>query len=257
MKKKPWTMQAKAGVGEIFLYDEIGGGFFSEGITAKTFNEDLKALGDVATLNIFINSPGGSVFEGVTIYNILDRHRARKVVSIDGLAASIASVIGLVGDERSIAANAVIMIHDPWSVAVGSAEDMRRTADTLDKIRTTLLDTYVRQTTTDEDRISAMMSEETWLNAEEALSLGFVDTIGAQIEIAAKFDLSKFKHPPAPLVEAMAAVPDSPEQPAADTPADPPPADRPEANPLLLKARQGIKRRGIKDRRADPAPTAA
>lgn len=246
--KKPWTMQAKAAVGEIFLYDEIGGKFFSDGITAKTFSADLKALGAITTLNIFINSPGGSVFEGVAIYNILDRHRARKVVSIDGLAASIASVIAMAGDERSIAANALIMIHDPWSVSVGSAEDMRRTADTLDKIRTTLLDTYVTRTTTGEDRISAMMSEETWLNADEALDMGFVDSIGAEIEIAAKFDLSKFKHPPAPLVEAMAAV-----EAASETP----PAPAPKPNPLLVKARQGLRKRGIMDRRADPAQTAA
>lgn len=247
MTKKPWTMQAKAGVGEIFLYDEIGGGFFNEGITAKTFADDLKALGDLATLNIFINSPGGSVFEGVTIFNILDRHRARKVVSIDGLAASIASVIAMVGDERSIAANALIMIHDPWSSAIGNAEDMRKTAATLDKIRTTLLDTYVARTTTPEDEISAMMTEETWLNADEALAGGFVDTIGAEIEIAAKFDLSKFKHPPAALA-AVAAEPDPTE------PAPEPAPTRPHLK--LVQSRERLARRKL-TRRANPAPTAA
>lgn len=241
MKKTPWTMQAKAGVGEIFLYDDIGDGFFG-GITAKDFAGDLKALGTLTTLNVFINSPGGSVFDGVAIYNILRRHQARKVVSIDGLAASIASVIAMAGDERSIAANGMIMIHDPWSMAFGTADDMRKTADSLDKVRTALLGTYVDRTTTPEDEISAMMTEETWFGAEEALDLGFVDTIGAEIEIAAKFDLSRFKHAPAPLVEAMAAV----EQ----------PAEKPKPHPLLLKSHQGLRRQGIMDRRADPAQTA-
>lgn len=241
-KRKPWKMQAKAGVGEIFLYDDIGDSFFGDATSAKEFADELKALGDIATLNLFINSPGGSVFHGVAIYNILRRHQARKVVSIDGLAASIASVIAMAGDERSIAANGMIMIHDPWSIAFGTAEDMRKTADSLDKVRSALLDTYVERTTTAETEISDMMSAETWMTAEEALDLGFVDTIGAEIEIAAKFDLSGYHNPPPALIEVMAT---------ADPPAEPP-------KPYLkvVQSRERLARRKI-TRRAEPAPTAA
>jgi ATP-dependent Clp protease protease subunit len=200
--KKPYSMQAKNGTGEVFIYDDIGDSFFDDGITSKSFAEDLRALGNVSLLNVFINSPGGSVFHGISIHNQLARHRARKVVNIDGIAASIASVIAMAGDEITIAENGMMMIHEPFAMAAGTAADMRKMADSLDKVGETILSTYVNRTGTAEGQIAAMMAEETWLNAEEAVDLGFADSIGAEVQIAA-MDLSKFKNVPDPLTEAV------------------------------------------------------
>ena len=194
--KKPFHMAAKDGVGEIFIYDDIGSGFFSDGVTPKSFAEDLKALGVVRTLNIFINSPGGSVFDGVAIHNQIKRHSARKNVFIDGIAASIASVIAMAGDEINIAANGFIMIHEPWSCACGNASDLRRTADQLEKINDTIINTYAARTGTPENIIADLMAAETWMNAEEAVELGFADNITDEVALAAKFDLSQFQNVP-------------------------------------------------------------
>src|SRR5690606_20024488 len=100
-------------------------------------------LGRVETLNVFINSPGGSVFQGQAIYNILKRQKARVNVYIDGLAASIASVIAMAGDTIFMPKNAMMMVHNPWTFSIGNAQDLRKEADTLDKIRETLIEAYL------------------------------------------------------------------------------------------------------------------
>jgi len=188
--------------GEVWLYDVIGDSW--EGTTAKQFSVDLKALGELKTLNIFINSPGGSVFDGLAIHNILTRHRARKVVRIDGIAASIASVIAMAGDEINIAANGMMMIHDPWALALGTAADMRKMADALDKIRDSILASYTARATAVEDQLVAWMADETWFSAEDAVAAGLADTIGDAVEMAAfaGMDLSGYRHVPDVLQEA-------------------------------------------------------
>ncbi len=197
----PFRMQARGGVGEIFIFDDIGDSF--DGTTAKSFAADLKALGAVRTLNIFINSPGGSVFDGVAIFNQLKRHSARKNVFIDGIAASIASVIAMAGDEINIAANGFIMIHKPWVVTGGTDTELHRTADQLTKIGNSILNIYATRTGTPENVIIDMMAAETWMNAAEALKHGFVDKITEEVAIAAHFDLSKLRAAPRELIEAM------------------------------------------------------
>ncbi len=194
--KKPFRMAAKDGVGEIFIFDEIGEGFFSDGITPKSFAADLKALGAVRTLNVFINSPGGAVFDGVAIFNQLKRHPARKNVFIDGIAASIASVIAMAGDEINIAANGFIMIHEPFTMAFGTAADLRKTADQLEKINDTIINTYAARTGTPENVIGDLMVAQTWMNAEEAVELGFADNITDEVAVAARFDLTQFQNVP-------------------------------------------------------------
>ena len=198
-KAEPYQIKAKGQRAEIYIYDTIGDSW--EGTTGKQFAADLKALGDVSVLDIYINSPGGSVFDGVSIYNVLVRHKARKVVTIDGLAASIASVIAMAGDEIAIAENGMMMIHDPWGIAAGGPDDFRRMADMLDKVKTTILDTYVRRTGGDRDEIERLMSAETWMTASEACEMGFCDRTTAAVEMAAmtKHDLTGFKHVPEPL----------------------------------------------------------
>lgn len=164
--------KAKGKRGEIYIYEAIGEGWYG-GITAKSFSESLKELGNVSALDIYINSPGGSVFDGIAIYNQIRRFSGERIVHVDGIAASIASVIAMAGDEVRIADNGMLMIHDPWSVAFGTADEMRKVADSLDKVRDTILDTYVAKTGGDRAVISDLMSAETWMLADEAIERGF------------------------------------------------------------------------------------
>lgn len=183
--------------GEIWLYDQVGEGFFG-GMSAKQFSEELKALGTVDTINLRINSPGGSVFDGVTIYNQLQRHPANIIVDVDGIAASIASVIAMAGDEIHMADNAMMMIHDPQGFSMGDAEEMRKTADLLDQIKNTIVDTYTKRTNAKAADVSKWMSEETWFTADDAIRNGFADKATAAQPVAAcyGFDMTKFHNVP-------------------------------------------------------------
>jgi HK97 family phage portal protein len=192
--RKPFSMKAANGVGEIFLFDDIGDSF--DGTTAKSFATDLKSLGQVRRLDVFINSPGGSVFDGVAIFNQLKRHPAEKNVMIDGIAASIASVIAMAGDRITIASNGFVMIHDPWVIAMGGPAEMRKVAEQLDKVRDSIVDTYAARTGAAPNVIADMMAEETWMTAAEAVDLGFADAVGEDAAMAARFDLAKFRHVP-------------------------------------------------------------
>lgn len=183
---------------EMFIYEEIDPFW---GIGAKQFADDLKSLGDVETINVRINSPGGDVFDGLAIYNQLKRHSAKVEVDVDGIAASISSIIALSGDTVRMASNAMLMIHDPWTVAVGNADELRKTVDTLDKIKDTLVGTYAGRSNLDAEFIAEMMGEETWLDAAEAVEAGFADEVTGQQAMAAKFDLSRFRNAPKVLNE--------------------------------------------------------
>lgn len=192
---KYWRMQARAtGTAEILIYETIGGSFWEEGIGAKQFAEDLHALGNVAVLDIRINSPGGSVPEGLAIYNTLLRHGARKHVYIDGIAASIASVIAMAGDRVIMPQNALLMVHDPTAYVEGTEEDMRKMAEALGKAKLGLISAYKRKSALTDDEIAALMTAETWMTADEAKQKGFVDEVIGAVQVAAHFDLSKFKN---------------------------------------------------------------
>ena len=183
------------GKAELYLYEAIGSGWMG-GISAKDVADALKSMGSLTEIKVRINSPGGDVFDGVAIYNQLVKNSAKIVVEIDGLAASIASIIAMAGDEINMPSNAMIMIHDPWMIAAGTAEELRDQAELLDKIRGQLLSTYQTRTGGDLKEISDMMAAETWMTADEALEHGFIDNITDEVQAAASFDLSKFKHAP-------------------------------------------------------------
>lgn len=205
------TFHSKGAKGEVFIYDDIGG-FWSD-ITAKTFTDELKALGKITDLDVRINSGGGSVFDGVAIYNAIKRHPAKVTVHIDGLAASIASVVAMAGDTIRMADNAFLMIHDPWTMTTGTADDLRDMANTLDKVAGSLTDVYVDKTGLDKDQVIAMMADETWMTSTEARDLGFVDEVTEEMAIAAHCDLSRFRNAPDRLTEII--EPERPE-PSAD-----------------------------------------
>lgn len=179
---------------ELFIYDAIGG--WLGGITPQMVAESLRSAGKVDTISLRINSPGGDVFDGITIHNMLKRHSAKVHVDIDGLCGSIATIVAMAGDTVRMAANGTFMIHDPASGSWGAADDLRKQADLLDQAKENLLDTYVAKTGGNRDRISQLMSDETWMRASEAHQEGFVDEITDDLEMAACGDLSMFKKVP-------------------------------------------------------------
>ena len=172
-KNNSWfRMKASAAdEADIYIYDEIG--FW--GVTARQFVSDLQALGDVSHINLHINSPGGDVFEGIAIFNALKFHGAAITVHIDGIAASMASVIAMVGNPVIMPENTMMMIHKPWGFAGGDANDMRDYADLLDKMESVLIPAYAEKTGKSAEEIAAMLEDETWMNGSECVAQGFAD----------------------------------------------------------------------------------
>ncbi len=181
--KSSWfRMQASAdSEAEIYIYDEIG----YWGVTAKQFVANLKALGDITHIKLHINSPGGDVFDGIAIFNALKFHGAAITVYIDGLAASMASVIAMVGNPVIMPENTMMMIHKPWGFAGGDAEDMRDYADLLDKVESVLIPAYAAKTGKSHDEVAAMLEDETWLTGEECLAQGFADQVTPSLQAMA------------------------------------------------------------------------
>ena len=194
---------------EVLIYDEIG----LWGISAARFVEDLKAVDDGAVkFTVAINSPGGDLFDGFAIHNALVRLGDRCAVRIDGLAASAASVIACGGSQVVMASNAMMMIHNPWTFAYGTAEELRKTADMMDKARDGILAAYRRKAPSIEDaELLRMLDDETWLTADEAVALGLADVVGETVEMkacrGATGVLARFKHPPKALLESESEPP--------------------------------------------------
>lgn len=161
---------------EIVIYEQIGASFWGDGVSAKSFNEEMKNLGDdVKEITVRINSPGGDVFDGVAIYNRLKQHKAKKIIYIDGLAASIASIIALAGDEIIMGEGALFMIHLPWTWSAGNRMDFENTTNRLLDVEEQLISIYAKKSGLGRSEIKAMLEKETWMNAEEAIEKGFVD----------------------------------------------------------------------------------
>lgn len=175
----PWIINKSADKksAELLIYDQIGADWFGEGVTAKQFVKDLRALGKIDRLDVRINSPGGNVFDGLAIYNALKSSKYTVDVYIDGLAASMASVIAMAGDRIAIADNALLMIHNPATMVYGDSNEMRKAADLLDTVKSQLVASYADQTGHDEAYISGLMDATTWMDAEEAFERGFVTEI--------------------------------------------------------------------------------
>jgi ATP-dependent protease ClpP protease subunit len=165
---------------EISIYDEIGGW----GISAKEFLGELSKLKG-KHLHLRINSPGGSVVEGTAIFNALRRHTGGVTVHIDALAASMASVIAMAGMPVYMADNALLMVHNPWTITAGDSDELRKEADLLDKLKASIRNAYQRKTGLPEDQLQDMMDAETWLDSVDAVALGFVDAIEEGVAAAA------------------------------------------------------------------------
>lgn len=175
--------------------------------SAAGFRDALKSLGDVKTINLHINSPGGSVFEGIAIYNMLKQNSAHVNVYVDGLAASIASVIAMSGDAIFMPSNAMLMIHNPWTLAMGNANELRKTADDLDKITQSSVQIYLDKAgdKLDKDTLKQLMDDETWLTAQEAIDYGLADEVLEANKAAAsisKSSMQRYRHIPKQLLNA-------------------------------------------------------
>lgn len=167
----------------ICIFDAIG----EFGVGAKSFMNDLRGVTTPA-IDLEINSPGGDVFAGLTIYNGLRQSGKTVNVKIMGLAASAASLVAMAGDTIEMPANTFMMVHNPWSISMGDSEDMRATADMLDKIGASLAATYATRTGKTEDEIKAMLDAETWMTAQEAVDAGFATKVTDAVQANASYD---------------------------------------------------------------------
>jgi ATP-dependent protease ClpP protease subunit len=199
--KNWYTIRARATGAEVLIYDEIG----AYGVSAKGFLAEFGALPDDAPIDLRLNSPGGSVFDAVAIYNALSRHAGTITVWIDGIAASAASYIAMAGDEIVMPENAFMMIHDPSGVVMGTAVDMRDMAGTLDKIAASMTRGYAAKSGKPVEEIAALLKAETWFDAKDALEAGLATRMSEPVRIAASFDIARFRNAPSVLAELVNA----------------------------------------------------
>ncbi len=203
-----FSIRCQAGEAELVLYDVIDRWY---GISAEAIHDKLKEAGNVGRIRVRINSPGGSIIEGTAIYNLLRSHPARVSVTVDGLAASMASIVAMAGDEIEIGEGAYMMIHDPTGVTWGDAEEVRAFAELLDKMKGQLVGIYARRTKQSEQDVSQWMRDETWMTAAEAVQRGFADRAAPGLKMAAvaAFDLrNSFRHVPENLSPCLLEVSD-------------------------------------------------
>lgn len=191
---------------ELVIYDFIGSDPWSGGgVGARQVVDQLAGLGDVEQLDVRINSPGGDVADGTAIYNALSRLKAHVVVHVDGLAASIATLIAMAGDEIRTAENAMWMVHQPWTVAAGDAGEMRRTADVLDRFWSAMLTTYSRRTGSSAGTITGRVEAgggEWWMTSAEAVEAGFADVVSEPERDVSAYGLDRFRRVPERLAAA-------------------------------------------------------
>jgi ATP-dependent Clp endopeptidase proteolytic subunit ClpP len=190
---------AKSENTEVMIYDEIG----SYGVDAKSFINEIKNIPKDTSVLLRINSPGGSVIDGLAIYDAISRMPQKVTARIEGIAASMASVIALAADEVIMSENSLYMIHNVWGGEVGDSDDLRKAADLMDKMGERLINIYVSKTGQTEEQIRSWMDAETWFNSLEAQEAGFINLVEEPIKMAAMFDIKKYDYKNSVLVEKL------------------------------------------------------
>lgn len=179
--------KAEGNSAEIKVYGDIGDNYWKdEEDKSVTSVADLEKFltenKNLATIDIYINSNGGSVFDGIAMYNMLKRHKAYKRVYIDGFACSIASVIAMVGNKVVMPKTSMMMIHRPWTIAMGNAEELRKIADDLDMMGDVIKNAYMSKVNIGEDKLSELMNAESFLTAEQCFEYGFCTQVGDETD---------------------------------------------------------------------------
>lgn len=200
-KNKSWFRMEKKNnsLAEIEIFDDIDPYW---GIGPKEFKAHLDEIKDASSIKLLINSNGGSVFDGMAIYNLLKQYQDKLEVEVVGIAASIASVIALAGKTLTMATGSYYMIHNPWTIAGGNADALRKAADIMDSISGEMAGIYVEKTHKEKEEILKLMAEETWLTSDEAIEMGFADSSDDVGQVAARltdYGFKNFKHIPSPL----------------------------------------------------------
>lgn len=166
---------------DIYIYSDIDNSWWDDdAMSADKFRKELEAHKDAKQINLYINSMGGSVSEGVAIFNQIRRRSAKVTAYIDGFACSIASVIPMAADEVVMSENSMLMIHNPWTFAAGNSKDLRKIADDLDKVRDGCIVTAYKAKCGDkitDEQLTELLDNETYLTAAECLEYGFADRI--------------------------------------------------------------------------------
>lgn len=168
----------------LYLYGDIGAEFF-DGIGSEEVALALEAVPSDMPIDVRINSLGGAIHEGVAIYNLLRERSAEVVTHVDGYAASIAALIFMAGDRRTMAQSSRLMVHDPWGGVEGGADDFRRYASQLDQAKDMLLGVFSDRTGQDREQVAEMMAAETWMLSPRAAELGFATEVRDAAAIAA------------------------------------------------------------------------
>lgn len=200
-------ISAQAGVTRVDVYDDIGeGGWFSEGLTAKSFANQLAGLS--GPLEVHINSGGGDVWDGISIKNAIETHSGHVTTVVDGIAASIASVIAQAGAERVMMPGSMLMIHEAFTYAAGNAAELAKTAQTLDEVSENLAALYARSAGGTAEQWRAAMKEETWYTADQAVEAGLADRVGdGQAALPVGFDVAAFADVPGRIAAQLRTLP--------------------------------------------------
>lgn len=198
------TLSANDSEGDLWVYGDIADDkWYDNDVTPNTIRDSLNEMGNVRTLNLRINSYGGSTVAGNAIINLLDSYKRKNGARIigynDGIAASMGSGILMAADYIYMAENAIFMVHKPFSIAVGNADDMEKEKEILDKVEDTLVKNYMRHFNGTEEEMRQLMADETWLTADEALEYGLCDEIVPAVAVAAsakgiKINNQEFSH---------------------------------------------------------------
>ena len=202
-QEKPWfsVRDLAEDEAELVIFDEIGGW----GQSVDDFKRAFDQVKNKKAVKLFINSPGGVVTDGWAIFNMLQRIRDKLTVEVVGLAASMASVVALAGKSLTMGRGSYFMIHNPWTIAWGDSTELRKMADTMDKMREDIITLYNDRSALTRDEIVAMMDEETWISADDAQEYGFADSITDDALVAASaskpWDIASFgfRHAPSGL----------------------------------------------------------
>lgn len=217
---------------EMLIYEQIGKDWWTgEGTNAKTFADALAKIDKGRDITVRINSPGGNVWDGLAIYHQLQSRKDKVRCQVDGIAASIASVIAMAGRETVMPKNAMLMIHNPWGMTIGDSAEMRKAADSLDKHKEVLVGIYADKTKMSVEDLSKLMDEETWMEGKEAKERGFADTLTESVAMSASFDLSRFRRVPAAIGGVLPPPTETPNQKENPMGSNPTPAPPAEATP--------------------------